>query len=89
MDTLAIFAITVFIGWIYRIVGYFKLGNYKKVLEFKEPKPTVEATFPQKKPIEREITKPKINYCPFCGAEIEPDAKICINCGAPLKKNKK
>jgi len=88
MDELAIFAITIFIGWIYRIIGYFKLGNFKKVLEFKEPKPTVEATFPQKKPIEREITQPKISYCPFCGAEVELDAKICVNCGAPLKKNK-
>ncbi len=89
MDILSIFAITVFIGWIYRIIGYFKLENFKNLLQLEEPKPTIETTFPQKEPLETEITQPKKNYCPFCGAEIQADAKTCVNCGAPLKKKKK
>ena len=30
------------------------------------------------------IEKPKINFCPNCGSEVERDSKFCSNCGSKL-----
>jgi hypothetical protein len=95
MEILTPLAITLVIGWIYKIVGYFQLSSFKHILKDRQLSPSVSATFSQKQPIQtekptetKETIKRKQNYCPFCGAAVKGDTESCENCGSPLKKGK-
>lgn len=89
MEALTIFALPLLIGWIFRAIGYFTLAKFKNILLSKESSPSAAIPVTAKKGTSPEITQVEKSYCPFCGAQIEPNTKECSNCGAPLKKKGK
>jgi len=83
---LSFLIIPAIIGWIYHVIGYFKLSELKNLME-----PCSFQGIPQTQVIQPEyIVKTKtpisnvVKYCSQCGNEIKRDAKYCFGCGASL-----
>lgn len=81
---LGFLAVTVLIGWIYQIIGYFKLATFNKWGTSKEIQATLQVQ-PSVSPPQESISP--TNYCPFCGEPITKEAKFCGNCGSTLSKD--
>lgn len=94
-EILSFLIIPIFIGWIYRLIGYFKLADFEDISAKKgeeEPKsePVQKTTQPTgKSHATEEITQEKGLFCPFCGERIRKGAKFCGSCGTSLTQKKK
>jgi uncharacterized membrane protein len=79
--------ITLFIGWIFRIIGYFKLAKLEQMMSqpgvVSQPQPTITTT-PAPAPTQAPGGTGK-RYCPNCGAEVKGAGKFCGECGSPLE----
>lgn len=82
-EILSFLFIPMFIGWIFRLIGYFKLAKLEDTTTYGGLKPTVSSytSAPSQSP---EQTPEKVSYCPFCGEKLSNDAKFCPNCGTKL-----
>jgi len=93
-EILSFLLIPIFIGWIYRLIGYFKLADFEEISAKKgeeQPESEQVQTAPQptgKSRATQEITQEKGLFCPFCGEKIRKGAKFCGSCGSSLKKSK-
>lgn len=91
--------IPIIIGWIYQMVGYFKLATLNKLVPKKgiqptptpEPQPTpiselqASLTFEsQPSPTSAQEPRDIIKFCPLCGAKIEQGTRFCGECGAQI-----
>ncbi|MFX0180398.1 MAG: zinc ribbon domain-containing protein [Candidatus Hodarchaeota archaeon] len=78
--------IPIIIGWIFYIIGYFKLSKFSIWLSPKQLPPIIA---PESRPTPISVPK-KVNitkYCPHCGSELDEEGRYCGNCGSPLYEN--
>lgn len=84
--------VPIIIGWIFQLVGYFKLANFAKLglkttitpvsTEKLQPVPTPESQTIPITPIETEET---IKFCPMCGAKVGENGRYCGECGVQIR----
>ena len=85
MYILSFLIITILIGWIMRIIGYFKLAKLEQI-------PAHPAVVTQPAPVSTPSLAPAPaatqsgnKFCPNCGAAIKGAGKFCGECGSPLE----
>ena len=84
MNILSFLIITILIGWILQIIGYFKLAKLEEINRYSDTDAYVPAR------VEETIAQPtaptlELNFCPNCGANITGKGKYCVECGAEIK----
>ena len=83
---LGFLVIPIIIGWIFYIIGYFKLSKFSIWLSPKQLPPTIAPeSRPTPTPVPETINIK--NYCPHCGSELDEEGRYCGNCGSPLYEN--
>lgn len=84
MNILSFLIITILIGWILQIVGYFKLAKLEEVTRYSDTTPTTTVPIEE---LESQPTTPtlELKYCPNCGAKVSGEGKYCVECGSELK----
>ena len=87
---LFIFVIPVIIGFIFQIVGYFKLAKLEALpLYATNTSKDVETPVIEKpkasEPVEiAQKVRDEVKFCPNCGARIKRVVNYCAECGSPL-----
>ena len=84
MNILSFLIITIIIGWILQIIGYFKLAKLEEINRFTDTEGYVPAR------VEETIAQPaaptsELSFCPNCGAKVTGMGKYCVECGVELK----
>ncbi len=84
MNILSFLIITILIGWILQIVGYFKLAKLEEITRYSDTTPTTTVPIEE---LESQPTTPtlELKYCPNCGAKVSGEGKYCVECGSELK----
>lgn len=80
MYILGFLIITALIGWIFQIIGYFKLAKLDKVSSTPMTAPVTQPT----STASPTPTSANVQYCPNCGADVTGAGKFCGACGSPL-----
>ncbi len=70
--------ITGIIGFIFKLIGYFSLAKLKDLTSSTYQKPPDQLTSAKAGTLEY------ARYCPYCGAQLEPEARFCMKCGKAL-----
>lgn len=70
--------ITGIIGIVFKLIGYFSLAKLKDLTSYTYQKPPDQLTSAKAGTIEY------ARYCPYCGAQLEPEARFCMKCGKAL-----
>jgi len=81
MSVLSFLIITILIGWIWQIVGYFKLAKLEEIIRYTETTPATPVPSTQQVSLAAP-TPSKNNFCPNCGAKITGEGKFCGKCGS-------
>ena len=86
MYLLSFLVITLLVGIIFQIIGYFKLGKLKDLIApYYQTTPTAPIqTQTPTPPIQSNPSPNNPKYCPNCGAEVKGAGKFCAECGSPL-----
>jgi len=88
---LGFLVITILIGWIHQLVGYFGLSNVAekrmkaepiapKTQAYQAPSPPTPPTPPAQEP--QQVYD--ISFCPMCGSKVSIGATFCKECGVKL-----
>ncbi|MHA1701459.1 MAG: hypothetical protein ACTSXN_09485 [Promethearchaeota archaeon] len=80
MYVLGFLIITALIGWIFSIIGYFKVAKLEQVMMASM---TTTAAQPTPTPSVAP-TSANVKYCPNCGADVTGAGKFCGTCGSAL-----
>ncbi|MFX1393669.1 MAG: zinc ribbon domain-containing protein [Promethearchaeota archaeon] len=72
-----------FIGYILRIIGYFKLGSLKNMDDYAPPQPIYQPTGSLSIP-KSDSSMLSANYCSNCGISLISGARFCPNCGSKI-----
>lgn len=88
MYLIGFLVITLLVGIIFQIIGYFKLAKVKDLITpyYLTPTPTANQKLVQTPPSFSQ-SNPSSNsskYCPNCGAQIKGTGNFCAECGSPL-----
>ena len=85
LKALFIFGITVFIGFILQIVGYFQLAKIADIMIQipKESEVIIANNSPTGATSSTEILKQveTTNFCPMCGSRVSHEGNFCADCG--------
>ena len=82
---LGFLVITIIIGWILQLVGYFGLSNIAERGTKSGPISTVTQHFQTNSPTTQEPQPVSvIEFCPMCGASVTEGASYCANCGVKI-----
>jgi hypothetical protein len=83
MSVLSFLIITILIGWILQIVGYFKLAKLEEIIRYTETTPATPV--PSTQQVSLAAPTPSKNiFCPNCGAKMTGGLKFCGKCGSSL-----
>jgi hypothetical protein len=92
MFALGFLGVTLIIGFILQVIGYFKLGKLKEVMILsqasqkvaeKAQEPVGNASMMKEKTIEYKDPS-KAQFCSNCGAKVNPIGKFCAECGSAI-----
>lgn len=83
MNILSFLIITILIGWIFQIIGYFKLAKLEEITGYTASATTPSA--PRMQPTSPPApTSSVTNFCSNCGAKLTGTEKYCPECGSTL-----
>lgn len=83
MNILSFLIITILIGWIFQIIGYFKLAKLEEITGYTASATTPSA--PKMQPTSPPApTSSVTNFCSNCGAKLTGTEKYCPECGSTL-----
>jgi uncharacterized membrane protein len=86
MYLIGFLVITLLVGIIFQIIGYFKLAKLKDLIApyyHTTVTTQVQAQTPPS-PSQSNVSLNNPKYCPNCGAQIKGSGKFCAECGSPL-----
>ncbi len=82
---LSFLVITIIIGWILQLVGYFGLSSVAEKLTKSEPiAPAPQRYQPTSPPTQEQQHVGKKEFCAMCGASVAEEASYCANCGVKI-----
>ncbi|MHA1373980.1 MAG: hypothetical protein ACTSR7_06775 [Promethearchaeota archaeon] len=88
LNALFIFGITIFIGFILQIVGYFQVAKIANMMIHvpQESEIIMANNYPTVATISSVILKQagSANFCPMCGANLPQNGIYCAECGAKI-----
>ena len=83
LNALGFLIITAIIGFIYQIIGYFKLAKLNTLLLYDVPKTSpIQVNLPESRSIS--ISKVASSFCPNCGTKLSGLGKFCPLCGSDI-----
>jgi len=83
LNALGFLIITAIIGFIYQIIGYFKLAKLNTLLLYDVPKTSpIQVNLPESRSIS--INKVASSFCPNCGTKLSGLGKFCPLCGSDI-----
>lgn len=88
LNALFIFGITIFIGFILQIVGYFQVAKIANVMTQipQESEIIMANSYPTVTTTSKVIIKQAeaVNFCPMCGTRVSQKGIFCAECGAKI-----
>ncbi len=83
LNALFFLIITIIIGFIYQIIGYFKLAKLNNLMLYDVPKTSpTQVILPESR--SSGINEVASNFCPNCGSKLSGLGKFCPLCGSDI-----
>jgi len=83
LNALGFLIITIIIGFIYQVIGYFKLAKLNNLMLYDAPKTLpIQVNLPESR--SNGLNEVASNFCPNCGSKLSGLGKFCPLCGSDI-----